>query len=835
MFRRADRWARRAGARPPRCARGRARAASLVLAPLLILGWASPLAAEVVELIDIQGNEFISDEAFLALTDVEPGDSYDEAALLREFWKVWDSGLFDDLRIESAAGDHGGRVVIFTVREKPRVDSVSYEKTKAVSESRIEEVLRGNDALISPNQALDQERISRARRILEELLASEGHPDARVTVLQRSVARSRVALDFRIDPGPKVKVDRIVFEGNTVFTDRQLKAELVNTRERGLRTLISDKDVFYRPRFQEDLEAIRRAYRTRGYLDVEIGEPLLRDARPGKSGPEQRRLVTLVVPITEGSAYRLGSLTVSGNSVFDTTELRGLIPLAEGEVCNDRLLRLGITRIDNRYGDEGYLYSVTSPRYTTDPERGLVDVDVQVTENERFSVRRIAFDGNTQTRDHVLRREMRMQEGDVFSRSDFLVSLRKIAQLGFWELSGEPRIEPVEGTNEVDITIAGQEVGRNEIQFGGGFSGVDGLFATFSFSSRNFLGRGSQLSVSGQLGGETTRYSLSYVEPYFMRTRSTVGGSLFAREQDFTSFDRDGKGATVFWSHPTSTFSAFRLTAAWENSEVIGTAAGVEDDEFTTYSLTPAFTFDSRDNPFRPTRGRRLTTSLELGAATDERPRQPEADQGTINFVKPRLGFTQYWRTARRQYAGIHVEGGLLEPVTSGGVDLVPSDMIEPPYLPVFERFFLGGERSIRGVETRSVGPRLRHFGDRGGGEEELADLAIGGDQYYLVNLEYTFPLSSLFEVTGFLDMGNTYGVSNLDLVDLVAAVDADRLEVVDSDPFDVKATAGVELRFHTPVLQQPLRLIYGCKVFGDFFDDEGNCDFQFSIGRTFQ
>lgn len=827
------------------------------------LAQAAASQSGAIEKIEVEGNEFISDEAFLALTDLEPGDPFDTKDLEGEWWKVWNSGLFDDVRIEQAPGPKGGHVVIFVVREKPRIDSVSYEDTKTVGKSRIEEALKENSAEITANTAYDQEKVSKTKRLLEELFASEGYPDARITVVSRHVARSRVALEFKVDPGAKIKIDEIDFVGNTVYSDGQLKQALKKTKESGLFTKLSKKSIFYRPRFQEDLQGVRDLYRSKGYIDVEIGDPVLRDAGPGKSGKEERRFVRLEVPVTEGRPYRMGKLSISGNSVFPSDDLRPLIPLAPGEVLNDSLLKLGTTRIDNRYGDRGYLYASSVPRYGKHPETGTADVDIQITEGAAYTVRRIEFDGNVRTRDDVLRREMRLSEGKLFSRRDFLISSRKIAQLGFFQIDGDPVITPVPNANQVDVTVRGKEVGRNEIQFGGGYSGVDGFFATFSFFSRNFLGRGSQFSISGQLGGRTTRYSISYVEPYFMRTKSSLGGSVFARKQQFSGFDRDGQGGSIFWSYPLSTFSYFRTTVSHERSTISGRSADIRDDQYTTYSLTPAFTFDNRDNPLRPSRGRRLNVDLEVGNSRDDKPDLPAAyrDVGDVNYFKPGLGFTQYFRTFKRQYVGIHAEGGLITPFTGGGSDPFPDDFIDVPYLPVFERYFLGGERSIRGVKTRSVGPRMAQFRPTGGvhaaasdcnadgdtmdtdiGEgagatclRAMDDVAIGGDAYWLVNLEYSIPFSSIFEATAFLDVGNSFGVSHINRGDVFKGVDGDTFVTTDSNPFDAKATAGVELRFHTPVLQQPLRLIYGCQVFGDFLENQGTCDFQFSIGRTFQ
>ncbi|MEM7248820.1 MAG: outer membrane protein assembly factor BamA [Acidobacteriota bacterium] len=819
------------------------RLTALVALTLALLIPSAALAQERIEAFQVQGNEFISDEAFLALTDLEIGDVFEEEALQAEFWKVWETGLFEDLRIEAAEGPRGGQVVIFTVREKPRIDSVRYDKVKAFGEDRLQEILREENSLITVNSTLDEEKVGKTKKILEELLSSQGFPDARVSVDKRRVAPSRIALHFRIDAGPKVLIGELTFSGNQVFSDRELRKMLENTGQKWLGSFIKDRSSYYLPRLESDLAAVREAYGAKGYLDASVGQPDVRDLQPGKSGKEEKRLVSVDVPIDEGKPYRLGKLTVSGATVFTPTELRALIPLGEGEILNQALLNLGITRIDNIYGDAGHLYAVSSPRYVPDADRLVADVDVQVTENERYTVRRVEFDGNVRTRDEVLRREMRVQEGDVFSRSDYFLGLRKIGQLGFWELEGEPQIRPVDGPDpEVDINIRGREVGRNEIQFGGGFSGIDGLFATFSFSSRNFLGRGAQFQASGQLGGRTTTYSLSYVEPYVFNTQASLGGTLTARDRDFDGFDQEGRGASLTWAYPTSTFTSVRVTGRWESSKIVDDDNAAQDDEFTTYSLTPSFRLDTRNNPFRPSRGRNLSGSVEFGFSDDETP-DVFSEGGNVAFLKPRFEFTQYWRTKGRQYAALHLEGGLLESLTSaderavGGqpgtaTDNVPSDLISPPYLPVFERYFLGGESSIRGVEIRSVGPRIRHFDSNG---NLLEERAIGGNAYYLLNLEYTVPLSEIFELTFFTDIGNSFGVENLHIHDLVNTRHEDVIELIDTDPFDAKGTAGIEFRFHTPVLQQPLRLIYGCKVLGDFFDDEGSCDFEFSIGRTFQ
>jgi len=798
------------------------RAALLFLSVLLMASVPSVGQEAVIDELRVEGNDFISDEAFLALTSISVGDPFDVKRVRGEFRKVWNSGLFENLRIEAEPGTRGGVTLIFVVEEKPRVDSVRYEKTEALAPRKITEALEQNGLSIRSGEPVDEAKISQNVKLIEELLSREGYTDATVEVVREDVSRHRVSLFFSIDPGLRSRIKEIHFEGNTVMKDGRLRKIMKETSEHWVGSLFTSHDVYYPTRLQGDLESIVAEYKKKGYLDIRIGEPRLDDL--GKSEKKERRWVSLTIPINEGPLYTLGDVKFSGNEVFSSPELRILVPVQPGEMVNDSLVQLGRSRIENVYGDAGYIF-VSAPHIyeRRQDQEGVADLVYRINEDRKFFVNRIDFEGNVKTKDAVLRREMRLMEGDVFRRRDFNLSLRKIAQLGTFQLDPDtPTVEKVSPTSDrVNVTIRGEEVSRNELQFGGGYSGLDGFFATASFSSRNFLGRGESLSASVQLGGRSQRGSIQYVIPYVFHSRNTLGFSLFIRDLEYTDFNRKGQGGQVWMQFPFHNFSLWSLLYRYEDNEVTADddIAGVVANDVVTGSITPAYLLDSRNNPFKPTVGNRLRASMEVAS---------EALGGDINFYKPIVASS--WRFGQKQvpgrtrpspYFAVNIEAGFLGS---------PDDDV-----PVFERFFLGGEQSLRAFETRTISPVIRN-------KVTGAVSYLGGNQFYQGNFEYAIPLNDFFEVVTFLDFGNAWGTDYIDplsLIDFDPDGDGfpdytpDDFEILDNDAFsDIRYSAGVETRFYTPVFILPVRLIFGCNL--DPRPGETQCEFQFSIGRTF-
>ncbi|MEE9291954.1 MAG: BamA/TamA family outer membrane protein, partial [Acidobacteriota bacterium] len=559
--------------------------------------------------------------------------------------------------------------------------------------------------------------------------------------------------------GAKTKIRKIDFVGNSIFTDRELRKMLKVTKEAfWLTSWASQKPLYHPAKLDQDAENIRNSYRAAGYLDVVIkpevvdlesdveqreqeeerrkkeekllaatvgderlGEPVVgsdpfavedddfwegweavETRRPEETEEEHRervekelkrrkkkdkknskRWIYLTVPIEEGTRYKVGRIAIEGNTVFSNAEILARLPLRTGMIFNNRALELGTKLIEEEYGARGYFYVSLNPRIEKNED--IADLTLEVTEDKKYFVDRIEFSGNTTTRDKVLRREMRLQEEDLFNVRLMRLGMRKIAQLGYWQIGSDPVVVPRSDRAKVDIEIQGIESNRNEIQVGGGVSGVEGGFFQASYSTRNFLGRGEIMSTFIQIGSQADRYSINFTEPWFLGRPWTLGVSLFSQQTDFVGFRRNGTGGRVLLGRLLGNFSRFDVAYGFEEitfdptDPTFGTST-----VSTTSSLTTVYSYDTRNNFFRPTRGTRVSTSVEYAGGFLG---------GDNYFIKPRIDGTLYLPGLRRRhYLGLHVGFGYVEGFDGRAV-------------PTFERFFLGGERSLRVFRTREVSP----------------------------------------------------------------------------------------------------------------------------------
>jgi outer membrane protein insertion porin family len=558
-------------------------------------------------------------------------------------------------------------------------------------------------------------------------------------------------------------------------------------------------------------------------------------------------------------------MRIRGNSVFSDEDLLSRIPLAQGDIFNDSALNMGLGRLELAYGERGYFYMTTNKILERQPDY-TANVLVDVEEDAQYYVNRIEFRGNTNTRDSVLRREFRLYEEDLFDVQKFRTGLRRVGQLGYWRITEEPTISPLPEEKRVDILVRGQEESRNEIQVGGGVSGVDGGFFSGSYATSNFLGRGEIFQAFLQVGGRRNLGNFSFIEPYLFGTDWTLGFNLFKRETQFTDLTQKGTGASVQFGRRLTDFSRFDLTYLFENGESlqeirattldpsgnIVSSPVLVDSEFTTSSIIPSYLFDTRNNPFRPNRGFRIRASSEVAGGVLG---------GDNYFVKPIVESTLYIPSFKTTYIGLNAEVGWVEPYgTLNGEDRE---------VPVFERFFLGGERSLRAFPTRSVGPTRNEVipptdldGDGDFREEDsngngildtedvnrnsvldpgedangngildtedtdldgILDRSVsggiittfpGGNKFVLFNGEYIIPVGDTVEVGFFVDAGNAF----------------DDEESIDLG--DLRVDYGIETRFYLPIFQAPLRLFWG--IIHDPRPGEDDSNFQFSIGRTF-
>ncbi len=543
--------------------------------------------------------------------------------------------------------------------------------------------------------------------------------------------------------------------------------------------------------------------------------------------PKVKRWVYLTVPIVEGEQYRTGKITVTGNTVLSEAEVRSFVPLREGSILGNGQLKAGIDAITLAYGNRGYLYASAVRQIRRREGEKVGDIDLTITEDKPYYVSRIDFSGNTMTQDKVLRREIRLNEGALFNRSLLEVSKTKLNQLGYFEVQGEPAIEPVSGENRVRITFQGEEKGKNEIQVGGGYSGLDGAFFTGYYSTRNFLGAGEIVSISAQIGGRADAYSLQFLEPWFLNRPYSLGFNIFRNSVDYGSSTRSsgrGFGTRVGRLFGYYTYAQLRYDRETVTSTGFTTTGGQATNLIS--SLTPSVAFNKVNNPYRPNRGWSVDVSVQAAGAFLG---------GDTSFLKSVVRYSGYRRANRRSFFGLHSEVGWIRPF-AGDVQESTATVYG---VPRYQRFWLGGDTyGPRVFEVRTITPRrfvrldpitqviidttrdprgdpVSHWDLNGDGKTDRADLVdLGGNRFYLIQAEYVLPLGQTVEAAVFTDVGSTL------------------FEDMSLGAEGVRASVGVEVRFYLPVFPVPLRLIYGRplrRVEGDI-----TSNFTFSIGRSF-
>ncbi|HEX6851596.1 MAG TPA: outer membrane protein assembly factor BamA [Candidatus Polarisedimenticolaceae bacterium] len=638
---------------------------------------------------------------------------------------------------------------------------------------------------------------------------------------------------------------------NTGYLDVELRPPVVEVREKGRDAGKTAADVAAQapapepaseppkpdtaPISPDDLKPqSERQIRKRAERERKEAEKALKRAEKDvkKKEPKVKRWAYLTVPVVEGKQYKSGEITVTGNTVYSEDDIKKrMVFLRPGLVFNNGLLDLSIQSIQRQYQDKGYAYATARREITRRPgDDPVADVKIIVTEDKQYTVDRIEFAGNSATQDRVLRREFRLAEGDLFSQSLLDLSVNKVNQLGYFEAKREDvTVTPVEGKDKVRVTVPGEEKGRNEVQVGGGYSGLDGAFFTGYYSTRNLLGRGQVFSASVQVGGNANRYQIAFQEPYFLGRPWSAGFSLFRRDIDYNSTQSSsGSGFGIALGRLLGNFSSVGARYDFERVRTKGFNFSTTVAENEISSFTPTFAYNRINNPYRPSAGWQFSADMQVAGG-------PLG--GDTNYLRPRLNYTGFKRGPRRTFFGLHAEAGQIK-AWQGGAAPSSSNING---VPRFERFWLGGDTTgPRVFETRAVAP-LRYIRfdpsrqyvvevtddpsnrptsdfdltlDGVVDERDLVD--VGGDRYYLAQLEYVIPFSgqSPVEAAVFLDVGNA---------------------LMEDQPWgfdDVRAAWGVEVRFYIPVFPVPLRLIYGAPI--RKLPQDRTSAFTFSIGRSF-
>jgi outer membrane protein insertion porin family len=768
--------------------------AVLGLAPLL-------LAQDRIEKIEIIGNERVTRETIVYYLSVQEGDHFDETLLRKDFRVLWSTGFFANIRIESEQGREG-KIVKIIVEENPLIKDVKFQTGKSVKEGDIVTKLKENDQNILPYSHYSPSRVQKIKSTIEGMLAEKGLRSGTVTVDLDKRGKNEVGLVFRVEEGSRIKVGDIVFEGAPDWNTGRLLGAMKGNKKHDLLSMISGKDNLNTDKLGEDLAQVKKKLQEKGYMEAVVGVPRIDEMTRRNLFFKKQKMVRIVVPLSPGERYMVGDIKIEGNKIVSTNHLLTYLKIESGDIYSASAREKAVEKITEIYRDIGHLYIQAIPVETLDPKNHQVHLSLNIQEGEPAYLHRLEFKGNTFTKDKVLRRELLLREGDRFSLAYFKDSVLRLKQLGLVDVEKDPDIVPrADDPAQVDVTVNVRELQRNNLQFSAGYSGYDGTFLSLGYSTVNLMGMGENLDATVQFGKRIKNYSLSFTEPYFLDMPVSMGASIFDRYTYYPGlFKQESQG--VHYSVGTRIAGYWRtsITYGFEYMNVSAISADDDDEEaaasyYNPYygggsygyghyyvgSLTPSLYMNTVDSPLMPSRGSLYSVSCKIAGGILG---------GEIDMIKPSFEWSRYQPFFKKTVIGLHVTYEFIKSLGSAGI-------------PFWERFFLGGERSIRGYEIYSIGP-LNSSGINQGGEKSL-----------VINTEYIIPLGGPVNFIAFFDAGNAFT----------------RHATVDLG--DLYTSAGLEMRIFVPALRVPFRLIFARNNRLTTYNSS-HLAFRFAVGTTF-
>ncbi|MSO55435.1 MAG: outer membrane protein assembly factor BamA [Acidobacteria bacterium] len=759
-----------------------------------------------------------------------------EETIVGDHKRLWATNFLDDLSIETAdyAFSNGvaGKVIVYNMEERQRIKNTVYnEGTKEIEQAKVEERLRELGITIRLDSFVDQATEKRVANVIREMLVEKGFQEAKVEPVHEALpgGPKTVALKFKVTEGPKVKISSVDFAGNDVFGDGTLKRRMKNNKGGGF-WIFPGSGVYQEDKFEEDAEGIIAFYREKGYLQSDVGQPNLKHLRDSTDG--KTRYMTLEIPITEGTRYRVDKFEFAGNDKVPADALRPLFKLKTGDFYNEKRIRDGFEKAKEIYGSGGYFEMTPLPEFAFDSDK--VNVTMRINEGKQYFINRITFLGNTTTRDNVIRREMRLYENSVFNTEALKFSVRRLNQLGYFKPLEDQKNIQIDKTpnveNKVDVTLKFEEQNRNQLSFGAGVSQYDGVFGQLSFSTANFMGRGETFTISLQSGARASDYQIAFTEPFLFDRPITGSVDLHKRKiQYIDQFTQGSTGGNLTFGFPQSNFSRMYLDYSYDKVHVsdlnqaffdqscYGTNEGCRPIDFKDLTeqqrlliesspylrdalligqggrrvigkITPTFSLNSVDNPVTPVTGRRYTASFAVAGIG-----------GDTRYLNPTVEGIWFLQQSRRITLGLRAQA---EYIRSFGTS-------SP--LPIFERLVLGGGYSVRGYDLRTIGP-----------QDPASGIVIGGNKSMLFNAEYLISVGGPVRLILFYDAGQVKDTGQR----FVGR--------------DFITSTGMEVRFFMPVLNVPFRLIFASNpqrkgvLNYSTGQPEKAFRFRFDVGSTF-
>ncbi|MGE5567498.1 MAG: outer membrane protein assembly factor BamA [Rhodospirillales bacterium] len=842
-------------------------------------------AKEIIEAIEFRGARRVPQDTLRAMIFSKKGDYYDPETLRRDFMALWNTGRFDDITLEREEGP-AGLILRFIVVERPVVRSIKYEGIKSVTVSEILDRFKERRVGLSVETQFDQNKIQRASVVLKEFLSERGRQYATVTPELRQIPPSSLEVTFRVNEGPKVKVGRIDIQHNQIFSDRAVIRAMRNLRPIGIPRSILLENLFAKTydlsKLEQDKEMLRNFYQERGYF---MARPLEHTVTMRQVGGGKFRIplfymnkpgirADITIPVEEGRLYKIRNFNYVGMKLFKVPEALTpqLFKMGPGDVFSVEKFRKGIDQLRELYGNFGYIDFVPDPYPEPIPGTDQIDITINVDEGKQFFVRRIDFSGNTTTRDKVIRRELLLDEGDMFRSNMWELSILRLNQLGYFEqlkkedaaqITRDPR------SNTVDILLKVKERGKNTVGLTGGVSGIAGSFVGFNYSTNNFLGLGETLSIDSQLGDRLQNVTFGFTEPYFLDRPIQLGFTVFTQRfnydygrevslftgrnyvpyfealgrENLMNYVSNGKGFTVFTSYPLRRsfariglsygYSSSRYEPLTEAAKAVFRYSSFQDlsgpntlTGIRTSQIIPSYSYNTVNHPINPTAGKSISISMGIAGSILG---------GNVNMLQPTIE-TRYFRPSPLKREHILAFRFLGSFVTGYG------GKVAPP----FNRYYIGGEQDVRGFEIWGISPitfvpsettvpvlnadgsaRLQKIIEDG--VEKFVPVTqripiyqfvpVGGDAQLIGNFEYRIPIAGPVTLAAFFDAGmnkilrpNQLALNPNRLVELnntFPSAGFDGKPRIAPGTQRIRTSTGLELQVLLPVVNAPFRIYW--------------------------
>lgn len=747
---------------------------------------ASTLAAPIVREIEILyiGPKSVNKNIILSNMRTTVGQPYTIAGIDEDIRNLYATGLFTNLRISDEPHKNGVKVVV-VVQPKPLIKEIIISGFKAINEARIRKEIKSK-----VGSALDEQQVAKDADKIRELYLDRGYNQVQVTYkTDVNEEFGRAVVTFNIVESTKAYVTKIVFEGNTALKDRELKKQM-KTKEKNWLSFINKSGRYKDDQISEDLRALKEYYQSKGYIDMFVSD--------FQTVSQKDNEMHLVISINEGQQYRVGTIDYRGNELFSADQIRARSKMLENAIYSPQGLQADIEAIQDLYGQRGYIDVDIFPERIAHNDSATVDIAYNISDGVQSSVNRIIIQGNNKTKDKVIRRELAIAPGDVYDSVSVKASKGRLENLGYFEkVDIAPQETRIKDRKNVLITV--QEKRTGSISFGAGFSSVDSLVGFIELSQGNFdiakwpgfTGGGQKFRTRIQYGLKRRDFVLSFTEPWFLDQRIAVGFDLFARESSYLStlYNERRIGGAIRAARALNDYWTASLRYQLENIDMFDFSSSSSPELLrerggrSKSSLTAMLSYDTRDNVFLTRKGEKIDFTAELAGGP--------VLMGETNIYRFQVDAQKFWSLPYDLILSFNLSTGVV------------NNYDKSLFVPIYDRFFIGGSRSIRGFDNRDVGPR------------DSNNEPIGGRTFGFVNLELTAPIIDRVRGAVFLDAGFV-----------------DERFAHYGDMFDTfNASVGFGLRLNLPI--GPLRFDFGIPLRSDKFNDSGG-KFHFDVGYQF-